>query len=215
MRRAFTQAKNGRPGPAPLEIPGDVMREEVEAFDYQPTKTFRTAPDPADVEAAARAILEAERPVLYAGQGVQLRQGLGRAQGAGRVARSAGDDQPRGQERFPGEPPAVAWLRRRREPQHGLRAHPGRRPDLRRRLQLRPHRLRHPVPAASANRKYVHSTNDPSDINKDIAAEYAVVGDAKLTLRAMIDCCQDLLNGWRATAARQSRPRSRASAMTG
>ena len=46
------------------------MREEVEAFDYQPTKTFRTAPDPADVEAAARAILEAERPVLYAGQGV-------------------------------------------------------------------------------------------------------------------------------------------------
>jgi acetolactate synthase-1/2/3 large subunit len=50
-------------------------------------------------------------------------------------------------------------------------------------------------PPPGPNRKYVHSTNDPSDINKDIASEYAIVGDAKLTLRAMIDCCQDLLNG--------------------
>ena len=47
MRRAFTQARNGRPGPALIEIPADVWREEVaEPIDYVPTSRMRSAPDP-------------------------------------------------------------------------------------------------------------------------------------------------------------------------
>ena len=33
---------------------------------------------------------------------------------------------------------------------------------------------------------YVHSTLDAGDINKDVPASYALVGDAKLTLQALI-----------------------------
>src|SRR3954452_860567 len=44
MRRAFTQARNGRPGPALIEIPADVWREEVaEPINYVATSRIRTA----------------------------------------------------------------------------------------------------------------------------------------------------------------------------
>src|SRR5207244_299633 len=39
MRRAFTQVRNGRPRPALIEIPSDVMQEDVpEGWSYEPAK---------------------------------------------------------------------------------------------------------------------------------------------------------------------------------
>src|SRR5690348_4998184 len=71
MRRAFTQVRNGRPRPAVIEIPTDVFDLELAGpLDYAPAPTYRSAPDPRDVERVARALIAAERPVLYAGQGV-------------------------------------------------------------------------------------------------------------------------------------------------
>ena len=70
MRRAFSAVRNGRPRPAVVEIPGDVFAEEVENLSYTPVKTARSAPDPADVTKAAEILVKAERPIIYAGQGV-------------------------------------------------------------------------------------------------------------------------------------------------
>lgn len=72
MRRAYTSLRSGRPGPVMVEVPADVGDEEIseEAFDYRPVGHIRSAGDPADVRAAARALLNAQRPVIYAGQGV-------------------------------------------------------------------------------------------------------------------------------------------------
>ena len=71
MRRAFTQVKNGRPRPVLVEIPVDVMAEDVpEPLEYKATPRTRVAPDPKDVAEAARVLVAAERPVIYAGQGV-------------------------------------------------------------------------------------------------------------------------------------------------
>ena len=72
MRRAYTSLRSGRPGPVMVEVPADVGDEEIseEAFDYRPVGAIRSAGDPADVRAAARALLNAKRPVIYAGQGV-------------------------------------------------------------------------------------------------------------------------------------------------
>src|SRR2546430_1457189 len=71
MRRAFTQVKNGRPRPVLVEIPRDVLGEEVpEPLQYRPAPRVRTAPDPRDVARVAEALVAAERPVIYAGQGV-------------------------------------------------------------------------------------------------------------------------------------------------
>ena len=38
LRRAFTQVKNGRPGPVLIEFPSDLLREEISGpIDYQKT----------------------------------------------------------------------------------------------------------------------------------------------------------------------------------
>ena len=71
MRRAFTQVRNGRPRPVLVEIPVDLMTEEVpEPLDYVPALRTRVGPDPVAVSEVARVLVAAERPVIYAGQGV-------------------------------------------------------------------------------------------------------------------------------------------------
>src|SRR5690606_32231459 len=70
MRRAFTQLRNGRPGPVLVEIPWDVCREAADISAYVPVLKARYAPDPEQVHAAALMLASADRPVLYAGQGV-------------------------------------------------------------------------------------------------------------------------------------------------
>src|SRR5262249_20958310 len=71
MRRAFTLLKMGRPGPVMVEVPADVaVAELAAAVQYRPVKAACPAGNPRDVEAAARALLAARRPVIHAGQGV-------------------------------------------------------------------------------------------------------------------------------------------------
>ena len=70
MQRAFSQLRNGKPGPVLLEVPTDVMDEEVGEFDYIPTKSSRSQGDPADAREAVRLLLHAKSPVIVAGQGI-------------------------------------------------------------------------------------------------------------------------------------------------
>ena len=71
MRRAFFQLRNGRPGPVMIEVPLDVMNEEVpDSWVYEPAFSAKSGPNPADVEAAAAVLAQAKHPVIYAGQGV-------------------------------------------------------------------------------------------------------------------------------------------------
>src|SRR2546428_14118540 len=63
----------GRPGPALVEIPADILNEEVpdaviEA--YRPVKVTSAGANAREVETAARVLREARRPVIHAGQGV-------------------------------------------------------------------------------------------------------------------------------------------------
>ena len=41
----------------------------------------------------------------------------------------------------------------------------------------------------------IHATLDPADINKDVACEHALVGDAKLTLEALVSESRQIVNG--------------------
>ena len=74
MRRAFTQVKNGRPRPVLVEFPVDVLQADVPDFDYTPAPRLRTGPDPKAVSELAAALVAAQRPVIYAGQGVHYAQ---------------------------------------------------------------------------------------------------------------------------------------------
>src|ERR1700721_2065736 len=71
LRRAFGLMRSGRPGPVVLELPLDVGEEEFDdaRFEYSPPVRYRSAADPRDVERAVELLLDAERPVIRAGQG--------------------------------------------------------------------------------------------------------------------------------------------------
>ncbi len=72
MRRAFSLATNGQPGPVFVEIPQEVGTGRAEAPpDVPAERHIRPAGDPARLEAAARLLAAARYPVLVAGGGAR------------------------------------------------------------------------------------------------------------------------------------------------
>ena len=74
FHRAVKALRNGRPRPVQIEIPRDVQVEQVEWTDemenYSPVVMERLQPANDQIEAAAKALAMAERPLIYAGGGV-------------------------------------------------------------------------------------------------------------------------------------------------
>lgn len=71
MRQAFSQLKNGRPGPVLVEVPEDVQTEKFMGdLNYDPVTSYKSAASREDVRDLVRAMLGASCPVINAGQGV-------------------------------------------------------------------------------------------------------------------------------------------------
>src|SRR4029453_7697792 len=69
MRRAFSHLRNGRGGPALVEVPQDLWNEEVpEPLSYKPVVATRCGPDPDAVKGAATLLAKAKPRVRYASQ---------------------------------------------------------------------------------------------------------------------------------------------------
>ena len=83
LRRAFTVATSGRPGPVLLDVPEDVCHGEhdftAEDFAIDPTTLSaparRIRPDRADIARAAALIVHAKRPLILVGGGIHLSAG--------------------------------------------------------------------------------------------------------------------------------------------
>lgn len=83
LRIAFREMWNGRPGPVHIELPAPIlyeMREEDDAPVLPPSAYRASGPEPAEarLDEAAALLAAAERPVLFAGTGVD-RAGAGAA----------------------------------------------------------------------------------------------------------------------------------------
>lgn len=74
MRRAFHALRNGPGGPVMVELTVDVCNAAVgDVLDsYQMPQAIRQAPANSDVKAAAKALVAAKRPLLWAGAGVLM-----------------------------------------------------------------------------------------------------------------------------------------------
>lgn len=70
VREAFHRMRSGRPRPVMLEIPSDVLAQEEDAEILPPAPIRRPPVDEAAVERAAQLLLQAKRPVIWAGGGV-------------------------------------------------------------------------------------------------------------------------------------------------
>ena len=87
MRRAFSLLRNGRGSPVIIELPADAYAEDApDPLNYEPVVVTKYGTDPAAVAEAAKVLVAAKRPVIYAGTGRALGRGLCRAEGAGRAA---------------------------------------------------------------------------------------------------------------------------------
>ncbi|MCX7153958.1 MAG: thiamine pyrophosphate-binding protein, partial [Proteobacteria bacterium] len=76
MKKAFYLASSGRPGPVLVDIPKDITIAKAR-FEYPETVTMRsynpvTKGHPGQIKKAVQLLLEAERPMIYAGGGVIL-----------------------------------------------------------------------------------------------------------------------------------------------
>ena len=76
LRQALRASFTGRPGVVHLDIPENIINQPtgIEAGAVRAPKTYRRvttiAPDPVQVERAARLLVEAKQPVIHAGSGV-------------------------------------------------------------------------------------------------------------------------------------------------
>src|SRR5678815_1209447 len=174
MRRAFTQVKNGRPRPVLVEIPVDVYQEEVpEPLNYKVTPRTRVAPDPDAVTEAARILVEAERPVIYAGQGVHYARAWQQLRELAELLESPVTTSLEGKSAFPENHPLSLGSGGRSMPasvfQHLQDA------DVIFAVGASLSRTGFGI-QFPAGKTYIHATVDPTDVNKDVPAAHALVG---------------------------------------
>jgi acetolactate synthase-1/2/3 large subunit len=191
FRRAFTQLRNGRPRPVLVELPWDVLKEELEAEPaYEPVVRTRFGPDPRAVEDAARRLVAAERPVIYAGQGVHWANAYAELVQLAELLAAPVCTSLEGKSCFDETHPLALGS--------GGAAIPG--------------QLRHFLDRADlilgigcsfsqtafgvsmpAGKSVIHATLDAADINKNVPCELALLGDAQLTLTMLVEACAALV----------------------
>ncbi|MBN1584028.1 MAG: hypothetical protein JXA89_25185 [Anaerolineae bacterium] len=182
MRRAFTLLRTGRPGPVLITIPHNLGEYDPEQTPYTPVKGWKSAPDPEDVTAAIEALLAAQDPLLYVGEGVfygdataELLQFAERAQLPVLTTLKA-------KSAFPENHPLSVGVRGE------LANHFLRQCDLLFAIgtSLSRGHFRQDIPDAQ-HKTIVQCTVDELDLNKSYQIGHALIADAKLALQALTD----------------------------
>ena len=184
MRRAFTQLRNGRGRPVLIEVPTDVFGEEFEGeIDYTPVYSTRSGPDPEAVKAAAVTLRTAKRPVIYAGQGVHYAEAWPQLKELVELLGAPTTTSLEGKSAFPEDHPLSLGSGGRSLPR-----------TVHEFLQNSDVIFGIGCSFTSTNfgitmptgKTVIHATLDPIDLNKNVVSQHALVGDAALTLEALI-----------------------------
>lgn len=183
MRRAFSAVRNGRPRPAVIEIPTDVFPEEIESLSYTPVKVGRSAPDPADVSKAAEILVNATNPVIYAGQGVHYAKAWEELKELAELLEVPVTTSLEGKSAFPETHPLALGSGGRALPKpvhHFIRN-----ADVIFGIGCSFFATGFGIQFPKG-KTVIHSTLDPLDLDNTVEVTQPLVGDAKLTLAALI-----------------------------
>ncbi len=185
MRRAFSHLRNGRGGPALVEVPQDLWNEEVpEPINYKPVVATRCGPDPDAVRDAAKLLAKAKRPVIYAGQGVHWAQAWKQLRALAELLGAPVVTSLEGKSAFPethalslgsggvAVPKTVRYFLDHADVIFGIGC------------SFTETSFGVPMPKGKT---MIHATLDPNHLNKDIAADVGLIGDAGLTLDALLE----------------------------
>ena len=185
VSRAFYIARSGRPGPVVLDFAKNAQTGPV---DYEPAhvdfiRSYRPVPSPSDdvIRRAAEMINQAERPLVLVGQGVELGSAREQLQQFLEKADMPAGCTLLGLSALPSDHPLNMGMLG----MHGNLA-PNvmtNRCDLLIAVGMRfDDRVTGNVETYARQARIVHFDIDPSEINKNIKADLAVVGDCKQTL---------------------------------
>ena len=185
-RRAFTKLRTGRPGPVLLEIPADVATAELpeELFNYEPPRIVLQQADPTDVSRAAKVLLAADRPIIHAGQGVLYAEATPELIEIAEFLQAPVMTTLPGKSAFPethplsvgsGGPSTTAQANKYLK-ESDLVFGVG--------CSFTKTNFAQAIPEGKI---MVHMTNDEDAIGREFKTEYAMLGDAKLVLRQLLD----------------------------
>jgi acetolactate synthase I/II/III large subunit len=180
-----------------IELPTDVANADPgEAWKtYRPVRPAQSAGSASDVEAAARVLVEARRPVIYAGQGTLYAEASDDLVELSELLQVPVATTLEGKSAFPEDHPlslgaagvsltgpGVQWIR-----------------DADLLLGVGAGLSRHGMyPTIPPGKTIVQITNDHRDFNKGYPTDFPILGDAKLVLRQLIDAVKDLVGTRRA-----------------
>ena len=193
MRRAFSLLRNGRGSPVIIEFPQEANGEDApDPLTYEPVIATKYGPDPAAVKEAAKVLVAAKRPVIYAGHGVHWAEAYDELKELAELLAIPVCTSLQGKSSFDETHPLALGS--------GGRAYP----------KAVRHFLDHCDVlfgigcsftetnfgiSMPKGKTVIHTTLDPNHLNKDVRCQYGLIGDAKLALRAMIDECSKLVGG--------------------
>jgi thiamine pyrophosphate-dependent acetolactate synthase large subunit-like protein len=182
VRRAFTHLRSGRPGPVLLLIPRDLGEYDEAEHPYAPVKGWRSGPDPDDVKSAIKTLLAAKNPLLHVGEGVLYADATAELLQFAEAAQVPVMTTLKAKGAFPEHHPLSVGIR------GSLTEHYLRGCDLLFSIgsSLFPNRFSHAVPEPD-RKTIVQCTVDTLDINRSYETRHAVIGDAKLTLQALLE----------------------------
>ena len=199
IKEAFAIARSGRPGPVLIDIPKDVQAEEYD-FIYPEDPVKLPGENPLDKEIdkkslgdAADLIANAKRPVILAGHGILL-------SGASKevIELSEKGDIPLSWTLLgSGAVPASHDLNMGMMGMHGEFAANNaiQKADLLIACGMRfDDRVTGNTKTYSLDSKKIHIEIDPSEINKNVPVDVALVGDLKLVLKKLIPIIKDQQN---------------------
>jgi acetolactate synthase-1/2/3 large subunit len=177
----------GRPGPVMVEIPADIVNEEVpEALiePYRPVKVTAAGANVRDVEAVARVLRQARRPVIHAGQGVLYAEASEDLLELAELLQGPVMTTMEAKSAFPEDHPLA--LGTGGPAVTGPTLHYLREADVV--FGIGCSFTRHGMAATiPAGKTLIHATNDERDLNKSYAADHPLLGDARLVLRQLIE----------------------------
>ena len=199
IKEAFAISRSGRPGPVLIDIPKDVQAEEYDfIYPEEPVKLPGENPldreiDKKSLNDAASLIANAERPVILAGHGILL-------SGASKevIELSEKGDIPLSWTLLgSGAVPASHNLNMGMMGMHGEFAANNaiQKADLLIACGMRfDDRVTGNTKTYSLDSKKIHIEIDPSEINKNVPVDVALVGDLKLVLKKLIPIINDQHN---------------------
>ena len=203
VHEAFYVAKSGRPGPVVIDLPKDVLinKAPYREATTQSHRSYRprTEPDAKAIRDAVRLLKRAHRPIVYAGGGV-INAGPEASRLLREFVRMTGmpcTNTLMGLGTYPAEDPQfLGMLGMHGTYEANLAMHGC---DVMFNIGARfDDRVTGRLNAFSPTSKKIHADIDPSSINKNVAVDVPIVGDAGAVLAAMIEA-------WKADEAPQDK----------